>query len=146
MHPSLFKWSWYLTLKIGLHCGQNVTHLFIQIVWRKSALTWLLSSGKNLLSAKSYWINSFKAFCDNFRKIWSINKTLNAWNERVEGRRELVWNGEAMQHVLVCEVHRRQKQKNKGKRKDGELLKISKHVKPSPGNIIGSWILSYFGG
>lgn len=57
-----------------------------------------------------------------------------------------MWNGEAMQHVLVCEVHRRQKQKNKGKRKDGELLKISKHVKPSPGNIIGSWILSYFGG
>ena len=51
-----------------------------------------------------------------------------------------------MQQVLVCEVRRTQKQKNKGKRKDGELLKISKHVKPSPGNIIGSWILSYFGG
>ena len=69
--------------------------MFIQIVWRKSALTCCLNSGKNPLSAKNYWINSFKAFCDNLRKIWSINKTLNAWNERVEGRRELVWNGEA---------------------------------------------------
>lgn len=130
MHPSLLKWSWYLTLKIGLHCGKNVTRLFIRIVWRKSALTWRLNSGKNPLSAKNYWINSFKVFCDNFRKIWSINRTLSAWNERAEGRRELVWNGEATKAAGVQSLQEIEAGKP-GERKDSELLKISEHVKPS---------------
>lgn len=36
-------------LKIGLHCGKNLTQLFVQIMQRKSVLIWLLSIGRRLL-------------------------------------------------------------------------------------------------
>lgn len=36
-------------LKIDLHCGKNLTQLFVRIMRRKSVLIWLLSIGRSLL-------------------------------------------------------------------------------------------------